>query len=242
MSRALAAPRMELFPTFRRQSITWRTAAPGWVELEILLANDSDKETAPGELVLESAALGAFVPFGPVTRIAVGALEPGDRRRIRARVPRILLPGPGRLVPAMADALSRLPDLTAEVVDLMKHAEWAGNLNVYFDRRPERAVEVHRAFGLELRAGRPVMFMVDLPSGGSEYRIEVTTTGPDWSAVLASPVAGIHFLVVTPPGRPGLSGGATVLATRLRDSRTVPVEFTFQTVEGPGGSLGCIGV
>jgi hypothetical protein len=123
-------------------------------------------------------------------------------------------------------------------MDLLRHAEWAGNLNVYFDRQPERAVEVHRALGLKVRAGRPVALMVDLPQDRADYRVEVRISSPGWTAEVAGLAGAFHFLVVSPPALAGVQAGVTVEATRIRDSRTVPVEFAFETVEGPEGSPG----
>lgn len=240
MTTLTAPPRFGLLPALRRESISWRTVAPGRVEIAVDLRNDAPEPTAPGELVIEAAALGAFVPFTPATRVAVGALEPGGRRRVRTTVARAFLPGQGNFLPAMAEALGRMPGLTPQFVDLLRHAEWAGNVNVWFDRQPERAVEVHRALGLRVRAGRPVAFMVDLPQSRTDYRVEVRTTDPAWTAQVAALTGGFHFLVVRPPDLAGVKAGVMVEATRLKDSRTVPVEFTFETVEGPGGTLGCI--
>src|SRR3989442_7701959 len=73
-------------PTIRREGISWRTV-DGLVELQVDLANQSDEPTEAGELVVEAAPLGAFVPFKPVTRIAAPGLAPRERRRVTAAVP-----------------------------------------------------------------------------------------------------------------------------------------------------------
>lgn len=242
MALPIAPPRTGLLPALTREAISWRTLAPGRVEITVDLRNDAPEPSTPGELVIEAAALGAFVPFTPVTRVAVGALEPGGRRRVRARVDRAFLPGQGSLLPAMADALRQIGDLTPRFLDLLQHAEWAGNVNVWFDREPGRAVEVHRALDLPVQAGKAVAIMIDLPLDRAGYRVEVRTSDPTWTAELASLAEAYHFLIVRPPDLPGAAAGVTVEATRLEDGRTVPVEFTFRTAKGPGGSLGCIGV
>jgi hypothetical protein len=240
MSPLIAPSRPLLFPAITRESVRWRTAAPGQVEIEVLLSNDSVERTSPGLLVLETAPLGAFVPFTPAIRVRVGALEPGGRGRIRTAVARSFLPGQGNFLPAMAEALARMPGLSPRFLDLLQHAEWAGNLNVYFDRQPERAVEVHRALGLKVQPGRPVALMVDLPPDRTDYRVEVRTPSPGWSAEVAAMGGAFQFLVVSPPARAGACGRVTVEATRLKDSRTVPVEFSFETVQGPDGSPGSL--
>lgn len=242
MATLIAPPRPALLPAIGRESISWRTVAPGRVEIAVDLRNDAPEPTEPGELVIEAAALGAFVPFTPVTRVAVDALEPGGRRRVTIPVARAFLPGQGNFLPAMADALGRMPGMTPQFLDLLQHAEWAGNVNVYFDRQPGRAVEVHRALGLKVRAGKPVAIMVDLPHGRSDYRVDVRTSDPAWTAEVASLTGAYHFLVVRPPEIPGASAEVIVEATRLGDGRTVPVEFAIETVSGTGRGLGCVRV
>jgi hypothetical protein len=251
MNPTLSRSRTALVPGLTREGITWATIAPGLVEIRIDLHNDADRPTEPAELVIETAGLGAFVPFRPMTRIAVGALEPGGRRRVQTVVGRAALPGQPLALRSMAEALRPMLEATPEFIDLFHEAQWAGNLNVYFDRRPDRAVEVHRALDLRVTAGRPVAFMVDLPGDSVGYRVDVRTSDLSWTAQVASlkPSAAqtmgplinsFHFLIVRPPSVAGVRGSATVEATRLRDNKIVPVEFAFETVEGPGGSLGCI--
>lgn len=220
-----------LLPALSPQAISWRTLPRGRVEIAVELLNDRPEPTAPGTLVIEAAALGAFVPNTPVARVAVGSLEPGGRRRVTTAVSRSFLPQPGGIMPAMAEALKRTGQVTAQFLDLLQHAAWAGNVNVYFDRQPERAVEVHRALGLRVRAGSPVAVMVDLPphrSGG--YEVRARAADPGWTADLGSLTDAFHFLLVKPPDVRGAVGKVTVEATRLTDRRTVPVDFTFETV------------
>ncbi len=64
-------------PTIRRRDITWR-AVESFVELQIAMTNESDEPTDPALLVVEAAAFGAFVPFEPVTRIAVSGFAPRE--------------------------------------------------------------------------------------------------------------------------------------------------------------------
>jgi len=242
MNSTLARTRTALVPGLTRESISWSTTAPGLVEIRIDLHNDADRPTEPADLVIETAGLGAFVPFRPMTRIAVGALEPGGRRQVRTTVARRDLPAQPNVMSTLVDALRTLPDMPAGFLDLLREAEWAGNLNVYFDRRPDRAVEVHRALDLRVAAGKPIALMIDLPWGRTDYQVQVRTTHPSWTAQVAALNGSFHFLVVRPPAVPGMRTGVTVEAKRLRDNRIVPVDFTFETVDGAGGSLGCIQV
>src|SRR6266850_8597758 len=102
-------------PTITREGIRWRVVGSD-LEISIDLHNGSDKPVEDGHLVIEVASFGAFVPFEPLTRIAVPGLPPGGRRTFTAVV--------------SGDRLPR-PEFQRST-----RSWWAGNLNVYFDRNP----------------------------------------------------------------------------------------------------------
>jgi hypothetical protein len=209
-------------PTLRREGISWRTAG-GLVEIHIDLANESDEPTDAGELVVEAAPLGAFVPFKPVTRIAAPGLGPRERRRVTAMVP-----------------LESLEDFDyAGFSRLLSSTQWAGNLNVYFDRAPESAVEVHRAFDLKVMAGKPVSFAF-LLEHGPRYSMEVNSSDAAWTAEVHPFAPLCALLVVNPPAQAGLAATIEVLVTRDMDGRVVPVEFGLKTTEVESDTLGCV--
>lgn len=244
MTTLVARPTRLLHPTFTRESISWRTVSPGIVEIVVDLENPESEPTTPGDLVIETADLGAFVPFRPMTRIALGSLEPGERRRATARVARMQLAAPPPVLQNMASFLAQLAtmqhlELEPEVLDLLARSQWAGNLNVYFDRRPDHAVEVHRAFDLQVKATQPVAVMVDLPMDGTLYGIEIRLSDPAWRAQVADPL-GISLVVVHPPSAAGSRVRVTIEVTRRSDGKCVPVELSMETVAGDGGTLGCI--
>jgi len=226
-------PRLTPAPAFAREGISWRSVAPGRVEISVEVSNVASEPTEAGELVIEAAALGAFVPFRPVARIALGALEPGERRRLARTVDRGLLNRVAALPRVRMGDLVRqafgVTDVDPRVLEWVSQSEWIGNVNVWFDRRPERAVERHCAFGLRISAGRPVAAMVDLPTSRKDYRIDASCIDPRWAIDLASLVDRISVLLVRPPGEPGIRAGVTVLVTRVSDGREVPVEFEFET-------------
>jgi hypothetical protein len=245
MAISLILPRAGLSPIFTGSSIRWRSVERGMVEIEVDLENPDSGSTEPGELVIETAGLGAFVPFRPVTRVALGSLEPGERRQVRTRVRRESLAAPAA-VPrnfgeAMAEAFRNI-GARPEVLDLLGQADWAGNLNVYFDRSPERAVEVHRALGLRVRAGTAVAVMVDLPSDRQAYEIALRVPGAEWKAEVVFSFMPINLVVIRPPSIPGLRGSVRVEVTRRSDGVMVPVELALETVDGPGETLGCVRV
>jgi len=241
MPSSLLVPRSGLSPVFTRSSIRWRSVERGMIEIEVDLENPESEPTSPGDLVIETADLGAFVPFRPVTRVALGSLEPGERRPVRTRVRRELLAVPKKFGPMMAEALRRMGE-RPELIDLVSRSEWAGNLNVYFDRAPARAVEVHRAPGLRVTAGTPVAIMMELPYDRRSYDVVVRVPDTGWIAQVAFSFMPMSLVVIQPPTLAGLRGNVTVEVTRRSDNLMVPVELTMETVDGKGDMLGCIGV
>jgi hypothetical protein len=245
MRTPLLEARALSLPALSREGLSWRSVSPGKVEIAIDLANGSPEPTQEGDLVIEAAPLGAFVPSRPVARVAVGSLDPGERRRVKTLVSRQALNRAG-FIPmgrAIGDFFKRLygTTLDAAVIETMAQTEWIGNLNVYFDRCPERSVERHCAFRLRIAAGRPVGAMLLLP-GQAECRVETSCTDGAWAADVLRPGDPLCLLLVRPPAEPGRQAGVKVSVTRLRDLRTVPVEFEFETVGGAGEKLGCIRV
>lgn len=232
---SLLPPPVRSLPVLTTGDVSWRCLGRNLVEIRIDLRNDGVGPTEPGTLLVGAAAFGAFLPPRPVARIAVGGLDPGERRIVRARVSRAGLPPP----PALPSGL--FSRKLGEFFDLLRHAEWAGNLDIRFDRAPELGVEMHRAFGLKILPGRPVAFMFGIPRE-SAYRIAAEASRPDWSVRLARPSSGIAFVLIQPPAEPGSRAEVEVRVTRERDGRTVPVEFSLETVGARGGSLGCIQV
>ena len=124
-------------------------------------------------------------------------------------------------------------------MDLLATAEWAGNLNVYFESAPEQAVEVHRALGLRVAAGRLAAVGVYAPACGAGFRANLKCMGAGWIAELVQSCQSVAVVVV---GTPVADRRAFVHlnVTRLCDLREVLVELAFQSVDGPGEHLGCV--
>jgi hypothetical protein len=234
MTSLLVSPSRLLVPAFTRESISWRTVSPGIVEIAVDLENPGPEPTPPGDLVVETATLGAFVPSRPVARIALGSLEPGRRRTVTTRVERRLLEAPPAMPRGIGDAMTRALragglSVTPEMVDLLNRVEWAGNLHVYFDRQAARAVEVHRALDLRVRAGRPVAIMVDVPTDRNRYETELRVSDPEWQAQVLD-LFGMATVIVEPGPTVGSRVQVTLEVTRRKDGRTVPVEFSLESV------------
>ena len=221
-------------PELSREGLRWRTNGAN-VEIVVEVTNGGLEPTSPGVLVIEAAPLGAFVPGYEIARVPVLALDPGGRRRVPVTVARSLLPttrGPG--------GTDQTFDMSMWELELVTSSEWAGNLNVWFDVAPERAVEAHRALDLKVAAGRRAWMWVFLPSDEAGFDFVITGMGAGWTAEIASLLSSPALVVGAPAA--GNRTAITLIVTRRSDGRAVPVEFSFESVEGPGEHLGCIPV
>lgn len=227
-------------PTLRREGVRWRGLDPTTVEVTVEVTNDGESWTEPATLVIEAAAFGAFVPGAPVARTAVGALEPGGRRQVVTQLDRrrldiantpLLRQSRGLISEEMAEAL----------IDAKRHMHWIGNLNVYFENARGQAVERHCAFDLRVPAGCKVAAMMIVMALADECSAVFESTNPQWQgqALLQGPLG---LMTVNAPSELGSRTNACVVVTRLRDSKAVPVEFEFETVDGWGESVGCVRV
>jgi hypothetical protein len=225
-------------PALSRDGIAWKSTDTN-VEISIDVVNPHDRATNRGWLVVEAAPLGAFVTGVVVGRLPVGPIGSHQRRRIRVTVPRSELPAPNLVTELI---LARSYQVVGDrEVALISSAEWVGNLNVWFDTAPAHAVEVHRAFDLRVGAGRAMGLGVFLPSVHAEYNLAVFKFGTGWSAGVIRVESALCLLLVKAPGA-GARCIVNLHVTRRADSRTVPVDFTFESVDGPGQSLGCVRV
>jgi len=229
-----------LLPRLRPEGISWRTRGE-FLVVELELTNESFEPTEAGQLVLEAAALGAFVPFVPVARVSVTAFEPFERRRTTALIPAASLDA----AIAAITSTSVRPFEAIVAADILRFYEavrsgqWAGNLNIYFDRAPEAGVEVHRALEIKVEARRQVVFAFSLDSQ-AEYEMDARSSDPAWGARVSALGCGSAALYVLPPAEIGARARVDVRVTRTWDGRTVPVVFGLETVSGPGGSIGCV--
>ena len=220
-------------------SISWRSVGE-MVHISVEVSNDSSEQTAPDTLVIEAAAFGAFVPTVPIARIAVDALDPGERREITTTVSRSLLDSTTQDAP-------RRPHWTVSIeifnsfLQASAASQWIGNLNVYFDTAADKAVERHCAFDLKVRTDTTIVAAFIVRDDGCTFRTRCSDDA--WSAeILAMRSSGAAQLFVRTPGDPGKTARVTVDVTRTLDGKVVPVEFEFETVSGCGETLGCIDV
>lgn len=216
-------------PSLVPADVTWRTLEPGLIRISVDLHNRLPAETGEGNLIVESAPLGAFAPFRAVARVPVPGLAPGESRRIHTDVPTARL---GRFDSSRLGALLSGGD------------QWIGNLNVYFERAQERAVELHRALGLRLGAGRSYQIWIFLPEGVArdDFRVSTRCWGREWCVGTRTDArwGPMGIVRIEAAARVGSRGSATVLVTRRSDEKVVPVELSFVAVKGHGEQLGCV--
>lgn len=222
------------FPSIAREHIFWQTLDIGIVEISIELVNQTEEPTMEDMLIIEAAPLGAFVPNLPLTRVAVGSLDPGERRSVSVFVSREAL---DRVTPPMPFDRAVFPESIGAILDSTKAVHWMGNLNVYFDRDPSHSVERHCAFNLKVPAGNQVAAMFMLLE---ESSIEARCSNAGWTARTEMVFGHAGLLVVDTPVLIGNTSDVSVYAVRQRDGATVPIEFQFETVEGWGEAVGCV--
>jgi len=71
-----------------RNDISFHDVPGNKVRIEITVRNEGMHSSRPNSIRLESAPLGAFVPWRPLARLLVPALEPGESRVLSTQVPR----------------------------------------------------------------------------------------------------------------------------------------------------------
>jgi hypothetical protein len=210
------------------------------IEICIDLVNEEKEATDPATLVIEAAPLGAFVPWSPLAKVPVGRIESGTHLRIVRRVARTALPAIDFHRIAMDGGFG--PTFPPAGLDLLTSAEWAGNLNVWFDSAPERAVEVHRALDLKVAAGRSAAILVCVPACNNGFSVDVECMGAGWTAELVrAPTQRVAIIVV---GTPIADRRAIVnlWVKRLSDERHVLVELALQSIDDRTEQLGCVRV
>src|SRR5262249_17644939 len=236
--RTITMTLLECERTLRRTtamptSISWRSVGE-MVQISVEVINDSSEQSIPDTLVIEAAAFGAFVPNVPVTRIAVDALDPGERREITTTVSRSQLDS---ITQSDAPAIS--PDNFFQVFQAIAGSHWIGNLNVYFDTASDHAVERHCAFDLKAPKGANVTATFIVGNDGCTFRAQCSDEA--WhTEVVPMGHRGVANLLVRTPDEKGKRARVTVDVTRTLDGKVVPVEFEFETVDGCGEMMGCI--
>jgi hypothetical protein len=206
-------------PVIRESGVSWQRQGQT-LDVFIELSNPTATRTRCTHLVVEAAVLGAFAPFVPVAKVEVPPLEPGENQRLTLNV---ALPASFR------------PFLREET-------KWAGNLNIWFDRAPDCAVELHRALGLKVPAGKSTALGFYAPSDGTQYAYAFANSNRWFSVDVYNLSRRRGLLSLVAPRVVGLRTKVEVAVTRRVDRRRVLVEFEFESVATEGDYLGCLAV
>lgn len=162
--------------------------------------------------------------------------------------------GAARLLLTLLGGRARVGELPPDLLDLLDdpRPHWAGNLNVWIERRP---VERHMAPRLRVHPDRTNVAMFCLGDGPDKYSFRIECPDPEWRCALHDLGAGKsvrwtedsrkpHWHAV-PTMRPILfivrprdvieRGAAVVHVTQRSSGKTAMVEFDLDpAAEGPG--------
>jgi hypothetical protein len=211
-----------------REDIAFSSPAPGLLAVELTIHNDGDARTSRTLGLLQSAPLGAFVPWQPLDAFQVPPLEPGESavvtKEYAVPTPQVLggadkLP-PDRLLVALglgepdrrrpAANPNPAPGVATDVLALIGQGSvhWAGNLNVFVSTRD---VERHVAKALRVYPGyvNLAVFVVGSPSRADEYRFGLSGDAVAWNARIFNSLKG----------HPWVAGAQT---TALKEGEWVP--------------------
>jgi hypothetical protein len=233
-------PEAATAPTLSRDHVSWRNVGQD-VEITIDIIHQGAIPSKPANLIVEAAPLGAFFSGYRIAELPVPAMDPGGNRRVTILMARNSLPSLGVMNWLIGE--TRSDPLPGRTIDLLSSAEWAGNLNLWFDVEPARSVELHRALDLKVGAGRAAAIGLFLPpDGDADYKMAIVRNGLGWTAEVVQVRERMHMLVVGAPQRVGVRAKIALLVTRVADDYIVPVDFSFESIEGLSESLGCIAI
>jgi hypothetical protein len=198
-----------------REDIRFRNIAADRVAIEIEVHNLGTERSAETTIVVQSAPLGAFVPWQPLAHVMVPVIEAGESVSVQMETTAPLataLP-PDRRTPAqLLTALDReephrrrgtwpapgkaRPVLASDLFQRLGRGgvHWAGNINVFVS---QTSVERHLAQALRIYPGRDNLAMFVVGSGPDAYSFEIDGAPQDWKAALLRPQdprAPIHHL------------------------------------------------
>ncbi len=193
--------------------ISFHNTARNQVVIEVTIHNPSAERSIPTIMRVQTAPLGAFVPWRHLTSVEVPEVEPYGQVQVetRATAPQSTLLGnleevtPQQLLNALDrpqaapvelfDGLWSNWPLDLSIIDPMNLPEdpmvllgranphWAGNINVFIGRS---AVERHRAQALRIYPGRTNLATFLVGSGMDAYAFQLTGVEPDWNVKLYS--------------------------------------------------------
>jgi hypothetical protein len=183
-----------------REDIVFTTVRPGIFRVEIRVTNAGARRTEPTVGVIQSAPLGAFVPWTFLDVVRVPGLAPGESTVVGGEYLYDTPPALGGLDKLPPDRVltalglgepnrepTRNPAApTGLATDLLAVLQqgghyWAGNLNLFF---PGKDVERHVAQALRIYPGCVNVAMFVVGATADTYRYELTGAAAVWNARL----------------------------------------------------------
>lgn len=177
-----------------REGIRFWSAAPDRVRIEITVHNRGTVWSQATPLVVQSAPLGAFLPWRPLVQMTVPPIAPESQARLQVevnRTPSAPLGDPARVPPATvltaldagdaddADTAlgarrrgSMAAVLARDIFELLGHrtVHWAGNINVFVH---QHSVERHLARVLRIHPGKKNLAVFMVGTGRDKYAFEL---------------------------------------------------------------------
>jgi len=195
-ARQTVKPRLCVEPS----DITVQDVGPDQVRIEVVVHNHGDTTSSARMMRIESAPLGAFVPWKPLAEIWIPPIPPGWVQRVRTVAERIRRQpqgqppniAPGRiLAAAFEDGPRPSPTeiaspkeqstgvLAADLLELIgqESTHWAGNLNIFIDDTP---VERHSSGKIRIEPGVHNLAMFFVGSDPDQYRFGIECDQEDW--------------------------------------------------------------
>jgi hypothetical protein len=191
-----------------REGIRFWNKTSDRMVIEIEVHNLGTHRSTETILLVQSAPLGAFVPWQPLAHVAVPAIQAGRSTTVRleATAPLAAALPPDRRTPAqLLTALDQQepyrrrrtprpatgrawPGLASDLLQRLGGGgvHFAGNLNVFVGHR---SVERHLAQALRIYPGRDNLAMFVVGSGPDAYSFEIHGAPIDWKASLLRPAA-----------------------------------------------------
>jgi hypothetical protein len=174
------------------------------VIIEIEVHNRGTERSTETVILVDSAPLGAFVPWQPLAHVAVPPIEAGESVSLQLeataplatalppsrRTPAQLLTALGQDEPRKRHATSPVgrawPALAGDLLQRLGSGgvHWAGNINVFV---AQKSVERHLAQALRIYPGRDNLAMFVIGSGPDAYSFEVRGAPEDWKTTLLRP-------------------------------------------------------
>jgi hypothetical protein len=227
------------YPLIRRDGIFWTEGAEGRsLQLSLTFHNPGSRPTVPAVARVQVAEFGAFLPWKPLTRVAVPSVPPGGRRVVTATAADDALPPSPTKVPILeGTGVAVRPFLRRSSIlhwlTEARDAHFVGNLNVFVTRRAPVERHFHRAVGLMPDRNNMAMFLVG--DGRRDHYTFSGKTEPGWEVEMpdvpwGQPVAITRdslLLRIRPPAR-AESGRVSICVHRQSTAETVPIEFELE--------------